>query len=65
MTIKGDELIYFSSGFQHITQLDKGFCLVYNMMGIDYQMVTWPYESLPFGTIQCLVSSDFKLNENK
>ncbi len=40
MTIKGDRLIHFSSGFQYITQLDKGFRLVYNMMGIGYQMVT-------------------------
>ena len=43
MTIKGDRLICFSSGFQNITQLDKSFHLVYNMMGIGYQMVTWPY----------------------
>ena len=40
MTIKGDRLIPFSSGFQHITQLNKGFRLVYKMMGIGYQMVT-------------------------
>ena len=40
MNIKDDRLIYFSSGFQHTTQLDKGFHLVYNMMGIGYQMVT-------------------------
>ena len=42
MAIKSDRLICFSNGFQHITQLDKGFRLIYNMMGIDYQMVTWP-----------------------
>ena len=40
MTIKVDRLIDFSSGFQNITQLDKSFRLVYNMMSIDYQMVT-------------------------
>ena len=39
MAIKSDRLIHFSSGFQHITQLDKSFRLVYNMMGIGYQMV--------------------------
>ena len=38
--VECDRLIYFSKGFQHITQLDKGFHLVYNMMGIGYQMVT-------------------------
>ena len=64
MTIKSDRLIRFSSGFQNITQLDKGFRLVYNMMGIGYQMVIWPYEPLPFGTIPCLVSFDSKLDEN-
>ena len=39
MNIKGDRLIPFSNGFQYIIQLDKGFRLVYNMMGIGYQMV--------------------------
>ena len=34
MTIKGDRLICFSKGFQHITQLNKGFHLIYNMMGL-------------------------------
>ena len=42
MTIKDDKLSHFSIGFQHITQLDKGFRLVYNMMDIGYKMVTWP-----------------------
>ena len=65
MTIKDDRLIPFSNGFQYIIQLDKGFRLVYNMSGIGYQMVTWPYELLPFGTIWCLISFDSKLSGNK
>ena len=40
MIIKDDRLICLSSGFQYIIQLDKGFRLVYNMMGLIYQMVT-------------------------
>ena len=34
MAIEGDRLICFSSGFQNIIQLDKGFHLVYNMIGL-------------------------------
>ena len=40
MAIKDDRLICFSRDFQHIIQLDKGFRLMYKMMGIGYQMVT-------------------------
>ena len=64
MIIKGDRLVYFSSGFQNITQLDKSFRLVYNMMDIGYQMATWPCGSLPFGTIAYLALFDSKLNGN-